>query len=58
MHNWFIQEVATMRLFVQFLSSKLSDMGVRVWARVSLGPTPIPATAPGSTPELAAGAQL
>ncbi len=47
-----------MRPFVQFLSSKLSRMCVRVWARLSLGPTPIPATAPGSTPELGAGAQL
>ncbi len=58
MHNWLIQEVGTMKPFVQFLSSKLSDMGVRVWARLSLGPTPVLATASGSAPERGAGARL
>jgi hypothetical protein len=41
---------ATMRPIVQFLSSKLSSMGVRVWARLSLGPTLLPAMAPGRAP--------
>lgn len=42
-----------MRPIVQFLSSRLS--GVGVWARLSPGPTLFPAMAPGSSPELGAG---
>lgn len=47
-----------MRPIVQFLSSKLSGMGVRVWTRLSPVPTLFPAMAPGSTPGLAAGSTV
>ena len=41
-----------MRPIVQFLSSKVSAPGMRVWAQLPAGPTPFAAMAPGVTPDL------
>jgi hypothetical protein len=54
MQHGIVQEVATMRPIMQFLSSRLSGPGLRMWAQRSLGPTPLPAMVPRSTPEVGA----
>jgi len=43
-----------MRPIMRFLSSRLSGPGLRMWAQQSLGPTPLPAMVPRSTPEVGA----
>ncbi len=43
-----------MRSVMQFLSARLSGLGLCMWAQRSLGPTPFPAMVPRSTPEIAA----
>jgi hypothetical protein len=42
-----------MRQIVQFLSSKISAPGTRMWAQLSAGPTPFAAMAPGVTSDSA-----
>ena len=54
MQHGIVQEVATMRPIMQFLSARLSGLGLRMWAQRSLGPTPLPAMVPKSTPDLGA----
>jgi hypothetical protein len=49
-----VQEVATMRPIMQFFSARLSVLGLRMWARQSLGPTHFPAMMPRSTPDVGA----
>lgn len=43
-----------MRPIVQFFFSRLSGPGLRMWTQQSLGPTPLAAMTPGSTPNVGA----
>jgi hypothetical protein len=54
MHRGITQEVATMRAIVTCLLSGISGPGFRMGAQQALGPAPLAAMTPGSTPDAGA----